>query len=54
MGVPLDTAFYRNLEYHTPDDTAERLNYELMAKAVIQVFEAVKGLAKEELPDAGN
>jgi hypothetical protein len=49
-----DTAFYRNLEYHTPNDTADRLNYELMAKAVIQVFEAVKGLAAEILPDAGN
>ncbi len=49
-----DTAFYRNLEYHTPNDTAERLNYELMAKTVIQVFEAVKGLAEEELPDARN
>jgi Zn-dependent M28 family amino/carboxypeptidase len=49
-----DTAFYRNLEYHTPNDTADRLNYELMAKAVIQVFEAVKGLATEILPDAGN
>lgn len=49
-----DTAFYRNLAYHTPNDMAERLNYELMAKTVIQVFEAVKGLAKEELPDARN
>ena len=43
-----DTAFYRNQEYHKPGDTAERLNYELMAKAVIQVFEAIKGLAGEE------
>ena len=49
-----DTAFYRNIEYHTPNDTADRLNYELMAKTVIQVFEAVKGLATENLPDAGN
>jgi hypothetical protein len=49
-----DTAFYRNLEYHTPSDTADRLNYELMAKAVVQVFEAVKGLATENLPDAGD
>jgi Zn-dependent M28 family amino/carboxypeptidase len=48
------TAFYRNLEYHTPNDTADRLNYELMAKTVIQVFEAVKGLATENLPDAGD
>jgi hypothetical protein len=43
-----DTAFYRNHEYHKPGDTAERLNYELMGKTVIQVFEAIKGLAKGE------
>ena len=43
-----DTAFFRNQEYHKPGDTAERLNYELMGKAVIQVFEAIKGLAKGE------
>jgi hypothetical protein len=41
-----DTAFYRNQQYHERGDTAERLNYELMGKAVIQVFEAIKGLAK--------
>jgi hypothetical protein len=40
-----NTAFYRNPEYHEPGDTAERLNYEFMGKAVIQVFEAIKGLA---------
>lgn len=43
-----DTAFYRNQEYHEPGDTAERLNFELMAQAVIQVFEAIKGLASGE------
>jgi hypothetical protein len=43
-----DTAFFRNQEYHKPGDTAERLNYELMGKAVIQVFEVIKGLAKGE------
>jgi hypothetical protein len=43
-----DTAFYRNREYHEPGDSAERLNYELMGKAVIQVFETIKGLAKGE------
>ncbi len=43
-----NSAFYRNPEYHEPGDTAERLNYELMGKAVIQVFEAIKGLAKGE------
>ena len=40
-----DTAFYRNSNYHEPGDTADSLNYELMGKVVIQVFEAVKGLA---------
>jgi hypothetical protein len=39
-----DSAFYRNREYHEPGDTADRLNYDLMGNAVIQVFEAVKGL----------
>jgi hypothetical protein len=43
-----DTAFYRNQAYHEPGDTAERLNYESMGKAVIQVFEAIKGLARKE------
>ena len=43
-----DTAFYRNLEYHKPGDTAEKLNYELMGKTVIQVFEAIKGLDRKE------
>jgi Zn-dependent M28 family amino/carboxypeptidase len=43
-----DTAFYRNPEYHESGDTAENLNYELIGKAVIQVFEAVNGLAGEE------
>ena len=42
-----DTAYYRNLEYHKQGDTAERLDYELMGKVVVQVFEAIKGLAKE-------
>ena len=43
-----DSAFYRNREYHEPGDTADRLNYDLMGKAVIQVFEAVKSLANEQ------
>lgn len=29
-----DTAFYRNKAYHTPQDTAERLDYRRMAKVV--------------------
>jgi len=40
-----DTAFYRNLEYHKPGDTPDRLNYGMIEKVVIQIFEAVKGLA---------
>lgn len=43
-----DTAFHRNQAYHTPGDTAQRLNYESMGKAVIQIFEAVKGLARQK------
>ena len=44
-----DTAFYRNRLYHEPGDTADRLNYDSMGKVVIQVFEAIKGLAGEGL-----
>ena len=40
-----DTAFYRNPHYHKRGDIAESLDYESMGKVVIQVFEAVKGLA---------
>lgn len=36
-----DTAFYRNMAYHQQDDTADRLDYESMAKVVIAVYEAV-------------
>jgi hypothetical protein len=43
-----DSAFYRNREYHEPGDTADRLNYDLMGNVVVQVFEAVKGLANEQ------
>lgn len=32
-----DTSFYRNKAYHTKDDTADRLNYENMAKVVTAV-----------------
>ena len=37
-----DTAFYRNRKYHTPEDTADRLDYDRMAQVVIAVFEALK------------
>jgi hypothetical protein len=36
-----DTAFYRNANYHTPDDTAERLDYRRMGQAVEGVYAAV-------------
>lgn len=38
-----DTAFYRNTAYHEKYDTADRLDYERMAKVVIAVFETVRG-----------
>lgn len=43
-----DTAFYRNHKYHSPDDTAERLDYKRMADVVAGVYEAVTALASEE------
>jgi Zn-dependent M28 family amino/carboxypeptidase len=36
-----DTAFYRNKAYHTPQDTADRLDYRRMAKVVDGVRAAV-------------
>lgn len=46
VGIPAimitDTAFYRNTAYHTPGDTADRLNYSKMAKVVIGVYEGIK------------
>lgn len=36
-----DTSFYRNLAYHTKEDTAERLNYDRMADVVNGVFAAI-------------
>ncbi len=29
-----DTAFYRNVNYHTPEDTYDKLNYKIMAEVV--------------------
>ena len=40
-----DTAFMRNLNYHGPDDTADRLDYKGMAGVVDGVFNAVVSLA---------
>lgn len=42
-----DTAFYRNAEYHSPGDTADRLDYTRMAMVVQGVYAAVLALADE-------
>ena len=36
-----DTAFFRNANYHTMWDTAERLDYQGMSQAVVAVYAAV-------------
>jgi hypothetical protein len=36
-----DTAFYRNANYHTIGDIAERLDYRRMSRVVEGVYEAV-------------
>lgn len=41
-----DTAFYRNLNYHTPRDTPEKLDYKRMAEVVEGVFAAVRDLGR--------
>jgi hypothetical protein len=41
-----DTAFYRNRNYHTAQDTAEKLDYKRMAMVVEGVYAAVSELAK--------
>jgi hypothetical protein len=41
-----DTAFYRNLNYHTAQDTAEKLDYKRMAMVVEGVYAAVIDLAR--------
>lgn len=50
MGYPAlmvtDTAFNRNYNYHTKDDTPQRLDYSRMAQVVEQVFAAVTDLAR--------
>lgn len=49
-GIPAamvtNTAFYRNTAYHSPDDTADRLDYDRMAMVVVGVFEAVRKLTQ--------
>lgn len=39
-----DTAFYRNKEYHSLHDTADRLDYVRMSQVVVAVFEAIRSL----------
>jgi Zn-dependent M28 family amino/carboxypeptidase len=41
-----DTAFYRNRNYHTGQDTAEKLDYKRMAMVVEGVYAAVTDLAR--------
>lgn len=41
-----NTAFYRNKNYHTPNDTPESLDYHRMGKVVVGVYEAIKMLGK--------
>jgi Zn-dependent M28 family amino/carboxypeptidase len=41
-----DTAFYRNHNYHTANDTAEKLDYRRMAMVVAGVYGAVIDLSK--------
>lgn len=41
-----DTAFYRNRNYHTAQDTAEKLDYKRMAMVVEGVYAAVMDLAR--------
>lgn len=41
-----DTAFYRNRNYHTAQDTEEKLDYKRMAMVVEGVYAAVVELAR--------
>jgi len=44
-----DTAFYRNKNYHTTGDTAEKLDYLRMAKVVAGVFRVIEKLADKNI-----
>ena len=41
-----NTAFYRNKAYHTPEDTADRLDYDRMGMVVVAVYEAVREISR--------
>ena len=43
-----DTAFFRNHNYHTANDTAEKLDYRRMAMVVAGVYGAVINLSSSE------
>ncbi len=43
-----DTSFYRNSDYHTLKDTSGALDYTRMACVVVQVYEAVIGISRDE------
>ncbi len=43
-----DTAFYRNKNYHTPDDTYDTLNYRFMADIIMTSFQAVSDILDME------
>lgn len=41
-----NTAFYRNVHYHTAGDTADRLDYARMGKVVVGVYETIRFLSR--------
>jgi Zn-dependent M28 family amino/carboxypeptidase len=41
-----DTAYYRNTYYHTPEDTADKLDFERTARVVHGLAELVEGLVE--------
>jgi len=44
-----DTAFYRNANYHTIGDTAEKLDYRRMGQVVEGVYAAVINQARRDI-----
>lgn len=39
-----DTSFYRNPNYHRPEDTANTLDYDRMSQVVVMIFETARNL----------
>lgn len=39
-----DTAYFRNKNYHTPNDTIETINIEMLSYVVDIMVEAVRGI----------